>query len=396
MLRQLVVRRKIDAHRKALEALLEDEATLQARSEELGKAIDGAETDEELEAVEASVTELEEKKTKLAEKKTQLESEIKALEGELEELNSKAPSTSERQKGSDHVDEREQLRHALDRYVRSKGKAIGELRDVDGFKVVDGGVLVPEEILPAQEKPEDVVDLRRYVRVRQVNRGSGKIPVIKKSGSKMVSVAELEKNPELAKPEITDVSYDIETYRGYIPISEEVIDDADYDIVGLIREEIDDQELNTVNEAIAAVLKAAPAKTAENLDDLKKIFNVDLKRVYNTRVYMSASLYHELDTLKDSDGRYLLQDNITAASGKSLFGREVVVLDDEVIGENPGDLVAFIGDAYEFCTFFDRKRASVRWTDHNIYGELLASFVRFDVAAVDTDAGYYVTYVPEV
>ena len=104
----------------------------------------------------------------------------------------------------------------------------------------------------------------------------------------MTSVAELAANPELAKPTITEVNYDIETYRGYIPVSQEVIDDADYDVTGLIAEEIADQELNTKNEAIAAVLKTAPAKTVTGLDRLKEVFNKDIKKVYNANAIVST------------------------------------------------------------------------------------------------------------
>src|SRR5699024_7365770 len=100
----------------------------------------------------------------------------------------------------------------------------------------------------------------------------------------------------------------------------------------------------------------------------------------------------ELDTAKDNNGRYLLQDDITVSSGKRLFGREVIVLDDDMIGDADGDLVGFIGDPKAYCTYFDRKQTSVKWIDNDIYGQLLAGFIRFDVVATDEDAGYYVTY----
>ncbi|RAC11970.1 phage major capsid protein, partial [Burkholderia multivorans] len=108
----------------------------------------------------------------------------------------------------------------------------------------------------------------QYVKKVPVKRSAGKYPVIKKSGSRMNTVEELEANPELAKPTLSNVLYEIDTYRGYIPVSQEVIDDADYDIVGLIDEEIRDQELNTRNYAISTVLKTANAKTASSLDDI--------------------------------------------------------------------------------------------------------------------------------
>ena len=143
----------------------------------------------------------------------------------------------------------EEARAGINAYVRSRG----QMRD--GFTSVDGGALIPEELLTPQMKPEDVVDLRNYVKIVSVNSASGKYPVIAKAGSTMNTVAELAENPELANPEIEEIEYSVQTRRGYIPISQEVIDDADYDVTGLIREEISSQARNTTNKDIAAVLK---------------------------------------------------------------------------------------------------------------------------------------------
>jgi len=401
VLRQLMLTKKITGLRESLAALREEESALQTRSEELEKAIEEASTDEELQAVEESINGLEAEKAKLKEKKSNLESEIAELEGELEELKSKEPPVSggAKQRSGDQVKdrEREELRAAIAAFVRSKGKVIrsGEGEGDSGFKVVDGGALVPEDLLPAEETPEDVVDLKKYVRVVPVNRGSGTYPIISKSGSRMNTVEELEENPELQKPKVTDTSYKIETYRGYIPVSQEVIDDADYDIVGLIGEEINDQKRNTTNYAIAQILKGATAKTVNGLDGLITLLNTGFKTAYDVKLFVSQSLFNELDLMKDKRGRYLLQDDITVASGKRLKGKEIVILDDEMIGESPGDLVGFIGDARAFVRFFDRKQLSVKWVDHSVYGEMLAGFLRFDVIEADSEAGYYITFVPD-
>ena len=410
MLRQLMLSKKIKGLRDSLNALLEDERKLATREAELAEAVEQAETEEEVDAIEESVTEIEEEKAAIAEKKSKLENDIAELEGELDELKAKEPDNTERKKGVEKMEKRE-LRDLIGSFVRTKGRMLREDPPAEpelvGFKIIDGGVLVPEEILAPEKEKRDVVDLTKYVRVRKVNSGSGKVPLLKKSGSRLYTVEELEKNPELAKPRVEDVDYSIDTYRGYVPISQEVIDDADYDIVGLIAEDMADQELNTKNAAIAAILKSAPAvsytgegenKTADTVvgvDGLKTVLNTKLKRVYNTKLYVSSSLYNELDLLKDKNGRYLLQDSITAASGKSFAGREVIVLDDDVIGETAGDLVAFVGDAYEFVTLFDRKQMSAKWIDMNIYGELLGIFVRFDAVKFDEAAGYYFEWEPE-
>ena len=121
--------------------------------------------------------------------------------------------------------------------------------------------------------------------------------------------------------------------------------------------------------------------------------NKEIKKVYPVKFIISSSLYAELDKLKDKNGRYLLQDSITSASGKVLSGKEVVVLDDDTIA-GAGELKGFVGDAKSFCTFFDRKQASVEWVDNQIYGKLLAGVVRYDVKKTNADAGFYITYTP--
>lgn len=384
---------KLNFKRNALKDLEEQLKLLYARRDELAASIEGIENEEDLNAIENEVNENEAEIEKLEKEKSKLENEIEELESELERSNQKEPKTKQG-KGEKRNMDKEQLkeiRSAINAYIRSKGQ---EVRQVEGFKLVDGGALVPEELLTPVKAPEDVVDLLKYVHNIPVKRSSGKYPVIKKSGSRMNTVAELEQNPELQKPQISEVSYSVDTYRGYIPVSQEVIDDADYDIVALIDEEIRDQELNTRNYAIAQVLKTATPKELTSLDDIITLLNTGFKTAYQVKVFASQSMFNELDLMKDKNGRYLLQDDITVPSGKRLKGKEIVVLDDDMIGEQAGDKVAFIGDAKAFCKFFNRKQVSVKWVDHNIYGELLAGFVRFDVKPGDIEAGYYVTYSP--
>ncbi|HZK24523.1 MAG TPA: phage major capsid protein [Oscillospiraceae bacterium] len=419
MLRQLVLAKKLKALRKEIGGLDTQQGALTKKRDELAAAIEEAGTDEELQLVEEEVTKVEGEQVELTEKKSKLEEEIAKIETELQELNSKEPTNNDRKRGVGGMRDAEMRKTIID-FVRTKGQSLKHYREEPesnlpedvGFKVIvdpedSGSLIFPEEIMAPVKEKREVVDLERYVRTIPVNRGSGKIPIIKKSGGRMVTVEELKQNPALEHPQFAQVSYDIDTYRGYIPISEEAVDDADYNVIGLIAEEIADQELNTKNDAIAGILKDAPApsytgtgelKTAdpvEGLDGLKEVLNKKLKRIYNAKLFVTSSLYHELDTVKDKEGRYLLQDSITAASGKSFAGREVVVLDDDILGDDDTNLNAFIGDAREYCGLFDRKKVSLRWMDNNIYGQLLAGVVRFDTGVLDENAGFYVTYEPE-
>lgn len=387
-LKQRVIFRKLEQRKNALaDNAIKFEEFLK-RKEFVEAEIESAETDEEIAAAEKEIDELEDEKEQLEKEKTELEDKIEGLQTELDEVERKKPKLKE---GKREMGQEKEQRAGINEYVRSKSLP----HHREQFTSIEGGALIPEQLMPLQKEKVDEYDLTKYVHVIPVNRPSGSYPVISKSGGKFVTVEELKKNPELAVPKFTDVDYKVATYRGYIPVSQEAIDDAEYDVTGIIAEDIKDQELNTKNEQIAEIFKTATPKPVQGLDGIITLFNTGFKRVYNVKAFVTSSLYNELDLMKDENGRYLLQDDITVASGKRLKGKEVVVLDDDVLGDKVGDLKGFIGDSYEFVKLFDRKRASVKWVDHDIYGQLLAGFVRFQTKAVDTDAGYYITFTPD-
>ena len=287
-------------------------------------------------------------------------------------------------------DKKETYTRSINQFIRTKG----EKRD--GLTTVGAEAVIPiDRITKPEKQPETVVDLRQHVGRVPVTTGTGSYPILKANKNKMISVAELAKNPALANPVFTKVNYQIETYRGYIPVSQEALDDSDIDLGGLVAENIQRQSLNTSNAEIAAKLQTATAKTVTTIDDLKDIVNVAIDPAYNVKFIASQSFFNELDKMKDNDGRYLLQQDVTVASGYKLLGREVVVMADDVIGKKAGDKVAFVGDPSLFAKYFDRQQASVRWVDNDVYGQLLAGFIRFDVEVADTAAGFYVTLGPK-
>lgn len=265
---------------------------------------------------------------------------------------------------------------------------------IDGVKKTDTTKVTSEELVttPIREI-KTTVDLKPFTTIYPAKKASGKYPILKKATSKMVSVAELEKNPALAKPEFEQVDWTVETYRGAIPVSQESVDDADVDLISIVAETVGQIKVNTTNAAIADVLKSFTAKTVANVDDIKKILNVDLDPAYDVAFVVSQSFYQILDTLKDKNGRYLLQDSITAVTGKVLLGKPVFVLSDEILGAS-GEAKAFVGDFKRGVLFADRKDLGLRWADNEIYGQYLQAVLRFGVKKVDAKAGYFVTFTP--
>lgn len=264
----------------------------------------------------------------------------------------------------------------------------------DNVKTDDVGVTIPEDVAYTPEKEvKTVQDLSQLVTKTQVKSGSGKHPIVKRATAKFSTVAELEKNPELAKPEFENVSWEVATYRGAIPVSEEAIQDSAVNLTQLIAENIQEQKINTLNDKIGAVLKTFTAKEVKTVDELKALVNVTLDPAYDRKIVCTQSFYQALDTLKDGNGRYLLQDSIINTAGNKVLGMDIVVVRDDLLGAN-GDAKAFIGDLKRGVFFADRADLSVTWQDHNIYGRYLMGAFRFDVKQADKNAGFFVTFTP--
>lgn len=388
--------------------------------------------DEKIEEIKADITELNKViAAKTAEVKAALESDdletARSVKAEVEATKAKLVESENDLKlyessvevggaenigGKEVTQEEKTYRESVNDFIRSKGKIVNDsLRfegkdevlmpinettpvepKKDGVKKTDVKPVSSGEILytPAREV-KTVVDLKQFTSIHQAKKASGKWPVLQRATEKMVSVEELEKNPKLGKPQFTNVAWEIKTYRGAIPLSQESIDDADVDLVGIVAETIGQMKVNTTNDAIATVLKEFEAKTVKNLDEIKKLLNVELDPAYNVSFIVSQSFYQTMDTLKDKNGRYLLQDSITSVSGKVFLGKPVFVLADEVLGKD----TAFVGDFKRGVLFADRKDLGLRWADNEIYGQYLQAVLRFGVSKVDDKAGYYVTFKPE-
>lgn len=275
---------------------------------------------------------------------------------------------------------------AFEQYMKSKGAKR------DNVKSDDVGVTIPEDIKYIPEKEvKTVQDLSELVEKTSVSTASGKYPILKRANAKFNTVAELEKNPELARPEFETINWEVETYRGAIPISQEALDDSVANLTAIVSENINEQKINTLNEKIGDVLKAFNPTSVSDVDDLKAIINVKLDPGYDRQIICTQSFYQKLDTLKDGNGRYLLQDSIINTAGNTVLGMNVTVVRDDLLGEN-GDALAFIGDVKRGVLFADRTDVSVQWIENEIYGKYLMGAFRFDVKQADKNAGFFVTF----
>ena len=362
---------------------------LNERSAIESEKLDRAETEEEVSTVEKSLEDIQKELEEKQAEKAKLEEEIEELQKQVDENNRKAPTFKDvEQRGGKKLEQRD----AIAKFIRT-----GQTRDIEGLKTTDSGsaALIPTEVLKPHFLEKTRNPLLDLVQRVKVNSGSGKYPVIKKTDSKMASTDELKANPELGKPSISEIDYSIKTYRGYIPVSQEMIDDADYDIMSIVEDEVFNQGENTELSLVATILKSATQADAAGFDGIKDIYNKKLKSIYKASIVVTQSMFAALDKVKDKNGRYMLQTDVASPTGYSFGGKTIYPVDDTVFGAE-GDMKFFIGDVSEFVKLFDRSQVSVKWVNNDIYGQLLGLFIRLDVKKVDAAAGFFGTYTDVV
>lgn len=383
----LVIKAKISMRNKKMDELNKVLEGINSRSEELLSAIEASETEEDLTALESQVEEVQQELDQKSSEKEALEIEIEELNEELRTIEGKELSMKKnRNKQTNEIAETREL---LNEYIRSKGQKR------EGLTTVDGGALIPKEVLEPQKAKARSVDLRKLVRVVPVTTGSGEYAVISKSKNKMKKTSELEKNPELAKTPINKVNWTVDTYRGELSVSKEMIDDANYNIMALVEEDAVNQEVNTTNFEIATILKSATAVNASGFDGLKDVINKKIPSVYDISIVATDSMFSALDKVKDKEGRYMLQPDPTSPTGYKFKNKIIYTVPDDLLGAE-NDMKAFIGDVYEFVALFDREQTTVKWTPNEIYGEKLGLFSRFGLTKTNEEAGAFVTYTDAV
>ncbi|MCO7126633.1 phage major capsid protein [Sporolactobacillus shoreicorticis] len=354
------------------------------------KAMANAE-DADMTEINKRMSDIDSEKVEIDKLKKQLEtrSKIEALKEEQNKTDKKEGEMRNMKIVSDNGKDQAiaEKRSALNNFVHSKGQVR------DGLVSDDVGVTIPEELIYQPENEiKTTYNLKQYVNVVPVNSAKGSYPVRKKATARFNTVAELEANPALAKPEFNNVDYAVQTYRGSLSLSQESIDDSQIDVTGLVNNEITEQKLNTTNSKIAEVLKSFTAKEVSGVDDIKHVINVDLDPAYSKSIVCSQSFYQILDTLTDKNGQYLLHQDISSNSPTTFLGLNVVVVADDLLGAKAGDQVAFIGDLKRGVLFADRADVSINWAEDQIYGKYLMGAIRFDVKKADANAGFYVNF----
>ena len=339
----------------------------------------------------------------------ELEAKIKELEAELAKKKAEEQPAEDEERTADEVDKKLNLENEGERKmtevieevvldnkaeVRSAYQEFLVTGEKRGVTSTDEGVLVPEEVTTSIENLMDELEgLDKLVDVKNVNNSIGKYPVRNADSAvaPLPTVLELEESPEVGLRKLGDFKYEIKTHRGLVKASFEAIDDA-VEVEKIINEEMAEAIVATKNKAILDALATLPAQEVSDLDAIKSIVNTGVAKRYAKQIVVSTDVYDQLDRMKDSTGQYLLQPSVTAASGTKLFGKDLVVVDAEVIGEG----VMYIGSLKDAAILFLRKELYVNYEIWNQYGKVFTPVVRLDAGVKNANAVVKVNFTAPV
>ena len=179
----------------------------------------------------------------------------------------------------------------------------------------NGGYTVPEDIqTQIQHYKEANFSLRQLVAVEPVKTNKGaRTYQTKAKAPGFAKVLENGAVQEVTGPRFERVTYTIEDYAGYLPVTNDLLNDSDANIVQVIVDWIGRNSLVTDNKEILAILQGKTPTALEGISGIKKEINVTLGQAYRSAamIVTNDDGLNYLDTLEDTTKRPLLNPNPT-------------------------------------------------------------------------------------
>lgn len=233
----------------------------------------------------------------------------------------------------------------------------------EGSKV-DGGYTVPQDIqTKINELRESKDALQNLIKVEPVSTLEGS-RVFKKRAEQtgFSEVTEGGTITESATPQFTNLAYKVKKYAGFFKMTNELLEDSDEALEATLIDWIGNESRVTRNKLILTALKTKDKTPITSLDDIKKAFNVTLDPAFlpTSVVATNQDGFNWLDTLKDTDGNYILQKDVIDPTVRRLFGKYPVhVISNKDLKTETNKAPIILGDLKEGCIMFDRKSLSI-------------------------------------
>lgn len=275
----------------------------------------------------------------------------------------------------------DKVKNATGAFVNAIKAAIGKTSLSDDDKEIlnsmnegadeDGGLTVPKDIRTAVKELRRSEDaLETLVNVERVTTLTGS-RVIERYADQTPfdNVDEAAEFPEVSTPQFEKIDYKVKKKGGILKVTQELLNDTAENIITYLKKWIAKKAKATRNFMIVKMIRDITKDaevTVNDLDDLKKIFNIllDPAIALTAGVVTNQDGYNWLDTLKDKDGRYILQPDPTKPTSMLLFGKYPVkkVSNKTMpsVAVSGGYKVPIVcGDLKEAITIFDRETLTI-------------------------------------
>lgn len=260
-----------------------------------------------------------------------------------------------------------------------------------GIGLSNGQVLIPQDILPAEHEQHQFPRLGNLVRQIAVKHTTGKLPVFQPGSGKLALHTELQSTANSTSPEIKEILWNLKTYTGRYVFTRELMDDSDYNWEAELQSRLIELRDNTEDDLIVTQLTngVTAAKPTNLIDDLKLILDSKLKPYDSNAasIVLSQSAFAQLDQMKDSEDRPLVQPNVTLGTGNAILGKTVTVVDDTLFpSAKQGDVNIVVAPLQKAVIKFKSNEITGQFVDtDDIWYKALGIYLREDVVQANKD-----------
>ncbi len=268
----------------------------------------------------------------------------------------------------------------------------------------DGGYTVPEDVSTRIEHYKDVdYALEQDIDVVNVTTNKGSRTYQKKTDVDIF--VDIDENGiianEIDAPKFERLPYEIKDRAGFMPVSNDLVNDSDANILEIVAEWLGKADVATTNSKVLAKVAEKAQIDFVNIDGIKKALNVTLGQAYKNgaKIYTNDDGLNYLDTLKDENGRPMLNPDPTAPAQLQLrCGTTVLpikVLPNKVWASTGNKVPFIVGNLFDYVRKYNRQHMSIKASDvasiggFNAFAQnmtLLRAIVRDDYRVKDADS----------
>lgn len=322
--------------------------------------------------------------------------EVETLTRQLDEAEEEKPTASLKPiNGGIAMDKKEKLsaiRRAVNNFIHKGWKALDEadrtmIRPVNATDTpgqvesveARGGVLVPVEVADFVDRIDTgVYRLRTRVANYPANTKSGVIPKIANPTAGLVQFFDEFPSGGIARGQVEfgSVKYNVGDYGLIVPVSNDLMADANADVYGVIAEQFARAQVITENAMILAAMDAATAGEEVEMTSWKDL-NTALNGVapvggVDKVIITNVTGYSYLDNLTDTVGHPILVQDLVTNPRKRYRGYEVIELPNEVLADiagasdsDPASTPFYVCSPRDAVYFIERKGMEISYNPYS-------------------------------